>query len=290
MFDDTKPTVPYEDATQTGLYSRKLMRTLMTVAADAISGSRLTSWQLILLMETAHPRQQRDYQFLKIRHRTEDTQHWYIVQSNMTFSTILIYAFPQNPLPRSESDDTLQLLVRLALEVIPSHPSLNLDLFGNDPLDRFAREVQNHKPFAALLAEPQVRKHLVAVWTHGVEIAVDKAVGVCLSIRQPALPELPCAQLLFVVGRLLFFCVDVGVVVVHSHPRLHGGLAEASVGTGIPLHWTSGVVARLLFQHSALFRQLLGIVPVEFLAFLPEVDGFNVLVFFHNIPGLRHLL
>lgn len=45
MFDDTKPTVPYEDATQTVLYSRKLMRTLMTVAADAISGS----WQLILL-------------------------------------------------------------------------------------------------------------------------------------------------------------------------------------------------------------------------------------------------
>ena len=46
------------------------------------------------------------------------------------------------------------------------------------------------------------------------------------------------------------------------------------------------MVPTFLFQDFTSFRQLLGIIPVKFLAFLLEIDGFNVLVFLYDVPGL----
>lgn len=119
---------------------------------------------------------------------------------------------------------------------------------------------------------------------------MDEAVRVGLAVRQPALPEPPRAQLVGVVGGPLSFGVDVGVVVVDPHPRRHVGRAEPGVGSGGELHGAPGVVASLPFQDFAGLGQSRGVVPVELLAFLPEVDGFNVLVFLRYIPGFRQLL
>lgn len=130
---------------QTTSYSGYLVHTLITVAAVAISESPLASCQLSYLSgdkrsETA------------ARRSRENLQCSHTLLSSKTLSAVLIYAFPQNSLPRSQTNGTLHSLVRLTLLVVPRHPSLDLELVGDVPIDLLAREVQHHEPFAALLA------------------------------------------------------------------------------------------------------------------------------------------
>ena len=94
LFDNVKSTVSHEDEMRTASYSRYFLRNFTTLAAIVISGS---------------------HQILTDCLSTEDLQRWHISLSSKTLSAVLIYAFSQDSFPRSQTNGTLQLFVRLTL-------------------------------------------------------------------------------------------------------------------------------------------------------------------------------
>lgn len=179
------------------------------------------------------------------------------ISTSSTCRTVHHSTSPNRTLPRPQAYDLSRALVVRVKLVIPNYPLFDIDLLQSLVLQMFSREIcDSHKAFVLSIATESY--DVLVLWIQNLEATIDEHVFVFPTKLQATLPvredrfsiwDLSC-------------CVDIGVVVIDSHPWLDVRLAKSSVWSVVPLHRSPSMVACLQLEQCACVVELTMVVGI----------------------------
>lgn len=141
--------------------------------------------------------------------------------------------------------------------IIANDPLFDVRVTKSGPIPVLASKVcDSHKAFVLRTAAESY--DILVFRIQNFEVAIYEHVFMFSPELQTTLPV---RENRFTI-RNLSCSIDVGIVVIDSHPWLDVRLAETSIGCRVPLHWRPSMVASLQLEQFACIVQLAMVVSI----------------------------